>query len=104
MADRTSSAARDAVRAQLQEATAAAAVAAQIIRPYLDLFDRFEREALSMESVGPILDPSLFMSSERRAAESIVRPVFKAAATYVRAIDMQARAAEAAFEKVSGGA
>jgi hypothetical protein len=89
----------DAIK-ELDAALKTIAVTVELLRPYLPLFRQFEREKQLMESVGPILDPTLFNSSERRATEAIVAPAFLAATAFVAEIDAQQAKVKAAFATV----
>ena len=49
-----------------------------------------------MDSVGPILDPTLWNSSERRVTEALLTPVYRAASDLIETYD----GSKAALEKV----
>jgi hypothetical protein len=89
----------DAIK-ELDAALKTIAVACELLRPYLPLFRQFEREKRLMESAGPVLDPTLFNSSERRATEAIVAPAFSAAQAFIAEIDAQQARVKAAFATV----
>lgn len=65
------------------------AFAVQMLRGHVATIDQFFEEKRSMDSVGPILDPTLFNSSERRAAEALLAPVYRAARDLVATYDEQ---------------
>lgn len=88
-------------RARLMEAAAAINVAVQILRPHVALFADYEREERVMESIGPILDPTLYRKGERRAVASLMGPLFKHADRFVALFDEQAANGKAALEKIS---
>lgn len=90
-------------REALQEAAAAVSVAAEILKPHADFFERYAREAESMDSVGPILNPTLFKDPERVAVDRFMRPIFAAARAFVRDVENQKRRAAEALAKVQAG-
>jgi hypothetical protein len=94
-------ASREEARDRLNELNAAIGLAAELIRANADVLDQFFAEKASMDSVGPILDPTLFNSSERRAIEAVLEPVYEAARDFVRAYDVQIAAARAALAKAA---
>ncbi|QZN99758.1 hypothetical protein [Chenggangzhangella methanolivorans] len=71
-----------------------------MIREHRDTLDRFFAEQRSMDSVGAILDPTLFNSSERRATEQILTPIYRAAQTFLETYDRQSASARQALAKV----
>lgn len=92
---------RDEARAALQETAAAIGTAATLIRAQQAVLARYMSEAAHFDSVGPILDPTLFNSSERRAVDAIMRPIFSAGLEFLRAYDASVDASKAALAKVS---
>lgn len=58
-----------------------------ILGMYADLFARFEREAMDLESFGPMLATDLYLRAEREPWRKEVRDAFKAAKTFVDAMD-----------------
>lgn len=86
---------------QLNSAAATIGVAAEIIRVNKPLIERYLAEAERMDSVGPILDPTLFNSSERRAVDAIMRPLFKASRDFLNTYDATVGAATQALAKVT---
>lgn len=92
---------REEARAKLDELNVAIATAALLIEAEEDTLTRFFEEAESMASVGPILDPTLFNSSERRATEAILTPIYRTARDFLAAYRLQTKAARAALDKVA---
>lgn len=76
-------------RAALADLNATIAFAAQMLEQQRDMLSRFFYEQERMDSIGAILDPTLFMSVERRKAEDVLSPVYRAALKF---IDAMARA------------
>lgn len=89
-------------RRRLHEAAVAVSLAVQVLRAQTEMFEAYEREAEHMDSVGPILDPTLFMSAERQAADAVMRPLFAAAHRFVREYDVHVAAARGAVGEVAG--
>lgn len=87
-------------RQQLDEANVAISTAIMMLNAVKPTLDQFMDEARHMESVGPILDPTLFKSEERRATEAILKPIYKAALDFIRAHELAMAAARGALEKV----
>jgi hypothetical protein len=90
----------DTVRQELAEAAQAISMAGHILRPHLPLIERYRKERDLVDSVGPIINPSLYKSSERQATDAIMAPIFQAAAAFVAILDDQTRRAREALEKV----
>lgn len=86
--------------ANLSEMTMAIGIAVQALKSQEPMLRRYLDEAESMDSFGPIFDPTLFNSSERRATDAIMRPIVKASLDYLRAHEMATAAAKAALEKL----
>jgi len=91
------------LKQELSDAVGAAQVAANLLRGSLPLMQEFLIESRRMETVGPVLAPSLYMDSERRATEAVVKPVFEAAVRYVADFDNAVERARLALEAVSRG-
>jgi hypothetical protein len=91
---------KEQARAALDDPLKSIGVAREIIRAVEPTLARFMVEARRMESVGPILDPTLFNSSERRATEAMVKPFFEMALAFVERHDRQMETVKAALEKV----
>lgn len=87
-------------RQELADAAQAIATAGHILRPHMGLIARYMKERDLMDSVGPIISPSLYKSSERQATDAIMGPIFQAAAAFVKALDDQTQRAREALEKV----
>lgn len=79
---------------------AAIATAAMVIDGEKETLDRFFTEQRSFDSVGPILDPTLWNNSERRATEALLTPIYRAAREFVRAYNAQAELARRALDEV----
>jgi hypothetical protein len=95
--------ARAAIRAELETALAAIGVAAELLAPHRDLFDRYARERRDMDNFGHIVDPTLFKSSERRATDAIVGPCFAIARDFLVTIEEQKRRTREALGAVTAG-
>lgn len=93
---------REEARRKLDELNACIATSVQLIEANQETLDAFFAESASMASVGPILDPTLFNSSERRATEAILTPIYRVARDLVVAYHGQAEVAQAALAKVRG--
>lgn len=87
-------------RHQLEAANAAITTAVLLLSAERATFERFMKESRDMESFGPILNTSLFMSSERQATEALLKPLYKAALDFLRVHEAQMAAARSALEKV----
>lgn len=72
---------------RLQDAVASARTAYALLQVHLPLFDQFEREAESLESIGPIVDPTFFRKAQAEPWRQDVREAFRAAAAFVRTMD-----------------
>ncbi len=86
---------------QLMEATAVLATCRQFMESIRPTMEAFMEESRHMESFGPIVDPTLFNSSERRAAEALIKPIFESGLAFLRTYDVQTSAGKAALEKVT---
>lgn len=86
-------------RQELHDAAGAISLCATLLATHRDLFERFMKESRDMESFGAIVDPTLFMSSERRATEAILKPLYQAALALLDEHDRQIAAARGAIEK-----
>lgn len=87
---------------RLAAANAAISAAGMLIAAELATVEAFLAECERMESIGPILVPSLFMSAERRATEALLQPLYLAARDFHRVYAAQLQAAAAALEAVDG--
>lgn len=85
---------------QLQSAAQAVSTAVLILRMELPTIEAFLKESRNMDNFGHIVDPTLFKKSERRAANAVVEPLFKAAAAFVAAYDTHVTKAREALEQV----
>ncbi|BCW88028.1 hypothetical protein sos41_11660 [Alphaproteobacteria bacterium SO-S41] len=91
---------KEDAREALLQAGASISAAVAILAPHMPLFDQFEAEERDMENFGHIIDPTLYRSSERRAAAALMSPIFKAARAFVNALETQSANAREALEKV----
>ena len=98
--DRRRPISNEEARQALHAANMAIAAAVQLIRAERDALERFFEEKAKMDSVGPILDPTLFNSSERRAVEALLSPTYRAALDLVATYDRQLDAGRDALTKV----
>lgn len=89
-----------AARRQLEEATAAISTAAMVLAGVEETLARFMDEKRRMDSIGPILHPTLFNSEERRATEAMLAPLFKAGLDFVQLYKAQLAHAAGALAKV----
>lgn len=72
---------------ELRAALQAFALAAEIIKPHRELIDRYFAESRNMDSLGPILNPSLYLNRERQRVDEALKPVLKAAAAFADAVE-----------------
>lgn len=91
---------KDEAKEALDGALMSIGAARELIRSVEPTLTRFMVEAQRMESVDPILNPTLFNSSERRATEAMVKPFFEMAMVFVQRHDQQMAIVKAALEKV----
>ena len=63
-----------------------AALADSLMRPHLALLEQYARERELMGSVGAILDPTLYRSSERRTVDAAIAPLFEQVRAFCRAV------------------
>lgn len=91
----------DDAREQLVAANAAITTAVMLLSAERGTFEQFMREARDMDNFGHITDPTLFISSERRATEAILKPLYQAALDFIAAYDRQIAAARGALDKVN---
>lgn len=89
-------------RQQLEEATAVLATCRHLLDGIRPTLETFMEESRHMDNIGHILDPTLFNSPERRAAEALLKPIFKSGLDFLRTYDAQTSAGKAALEKVQG--
>ena len=90
---------KEQAKAALDDALLTIGAARELLRSVEPTMARFLAEAQRMESVGPILHPTLFNSSERRATEAMVKPFFEMALAFAGRHDRQMEAVKAALEK-----
>lgn len=79
-------------REELDQANGCINVAVTLLRPNVDLMRRFREERRSLESVGPVLAPALFLDREKRAVGDMLAPVYEAAEKLVAEFDKAERA------------
>lgn len=89
-----------AAREDLHEMAVAISFAVSTIKPHLPTIEAFLRECNDMENFGCLINPTLYMSSERRAVEAFLRPICEAAREFAKAVDAQQEHAKAALAKV----
>jgi hypothetical protein len=94
---------REGAREQLLELGAALSTAYLLLKPFEPLILQFQRESRDMDSVGAILNPSLFMDPERRATEAVLKPIYDEALRFVQIYEAQRDRSVKALGKVSGG-
>lgn len=87
-------------RQALTELSTAISIAAMALRPHVELMRRFQNERQRMESIGPILAPSLYNSSERIATDAILSPLYNQALTFIETYDRQLDAVKKALKQV----
>ncbi|MDI7864334.1 hypothetical protein MRS76_20555 [Rhizobiaceae bacterium n13] len=88
-------------RRQIEEANAIISTVALLLGGSRETFEQFMLESERMDSVGAILNPTLFMSSERRATEALLKPLYRAALDFLRTHDRVIGEARAALDKVN---
>lgn len=88
-------------REQLEAAAQSVAVAVTILKAEMPTIEAYLKEARDLDNFGHIVDPTLFRDPTRRALNSVVEPLFKAAVAFVKAHDEQIARSKAALEKVS---
>lgn len=67
---------RDEAQVRLIALNQAIRTAVLLIGLHRDLLDRFFEEARHFDTLGPILDPTLWNNVERRKTEQILKPVY----------------------------
>lgn len=72
---------------EMRGALAVIGMCAGLIKEHDELFQRFIAESESMDSVGPILDPTLWMKPERQKVDAALRPLVKATRDWLAAVD-----------------
>ncbi|OWV94239.1 hypothetical protein ATY81_12365 [Rhizobium sp. R72] len=92
---------RDEARASLDTLNTTIGTAVLLLRQQQDTIEQFMRESRDMDSVGHVLDPTLFNSSERRATEAILKPIYAAAVNLIETYDRQIAQAATALRKVT---
>lgn len=71
-----------------------------ILRRELPIMEAFLKEARDMESIGSIINPTLYRDSERRATSALIEPLFASAVALVRVFDAHLEQATAALAAV----
>ncbi len=77
-------------REAMLQANASIRTAIELLRPHLPLFEAFAAEQRNMESIGHIINPTLYRSSERRAVADAVGPIYEHACRLVETFDTKA--------------
>lgn len=90
---------KEEARQELMELNHAISTCVTLLRSYLPLMEQFERERRDMESFGHILDPTLYMSSERQAVSALMHQLYQAAATLLKTYDETLTKTRAAMEQ-----
>lgn len=91
----------ESAQERLAHAAQAIAMAEMMLRTQRPTMEAFLKECADMESFGPILDPTLYRDSTRRAASALVKPLFEAAIDFLRVYDLHVAKAKTALVKVS---
>jgi hypothetical protein len=94
---------QEAAREQMLELGVALSTAYMLLKPFEPLILQFQRESREMESFGPILNPTLFMNSERRATEAILKPIYGEALRFIQIYEDQRDRGAAVLGKIAGG-
>jgi hypothetical protein len=76
-------------------------LAVMVLRPHVELIRRYQQERRDMESIGHIVDPTLYRSSERQATDAVLAPIYSEALRFVEAYDRQCAAAQDVLAKVT---
>lgn len=90
---------KEEAKARLHALNAAILTAVELIRAEKETLDAFFEERQRMDSIGVMLDPTLWMNPERRATEAILTPVYRAAGDLVRVYDGTAERGRAVLER-----
>lgn len=72
---------------ELRAALAAIGMCADVLYLHRDLLRRFIAESRHMDSVGPILDPTLWMNPERQKTDAAIRPLAEQTLSWLAAVD-----------------
>lgn len=88
-------------RRLLLDAVSAIGFMAEMLRAHEPLIQRYLAEAERMDNIGPILDPTLFKSPERRSVDAMMRPLFKASRDFLIAYDSTLAVTTEALAKVT---
>jgi hypothetical protein len=86
---------------KLQGAAQAISTAIMVLKIEEPLFKAFLKECHDMDHFGPILDPTLYNNSERRAVSAVLEPLFQSAVDFIAAYDAHVARAKIALAKVS---
>lgn len=93
---------REEAKAALDDVNVRIGLAREILKPAETMIAQYLKERTRFESIGPILDPTLWKNPERQAVEKMLTPLYEAAQTFIRDIDLQMTIIKAAMEKVRG--
>jgi hypothetical protein len=91
---------RDEAKAALDTLNATIALAVALIADQRETLDRFFAEARDFDTLGPILDPTLWNDSERRTVAALLTPIYRAERNFVDAYADGKTRAEAALAAV----
>jgi hypothetical protein len=91
---------KEEAKRALDELNSAIGTAAVVIRMHKETLDRYFAEQSTFDTIAPIFDPTLWNSSERRATEAILTPIYRAALDFITAHDTATARAEDALAKV----
>lgn len=73
--------------AELRALNATISTACLILGPHRPLLLRWQEEQRHFDSIGPILDPTLWNSAERRRAAEILGPVYDQTRLFLDAVE-----------------
>ncbi|WP_449255158.1 hypothetical protein [Bosea sp. (in: a-proteobacteria)] len=76
-------------------------LAVMVLRPHAELIHRYQQERRDMESIGHIINPTLYRSSERQATDAVMAPIYDEALRFIETYDRQCAAAQDALAKVT---
>jgi hypothetical protein len=91
---------RKEAKERLARATHAIHAAVMLVKMERPTIEALLEECRVMDSAGPILNPTLFNNSERRAVSSFLEPIFRDALGFLSKYEAQAAVALAALGKV----
>ena len=71
-----------------------------MLKPFKPLIEQYRREREHMDAFGPIINPTLWKSSERQVVDAIMGPLYEAALLFVLSYERQIGRAADALAKV----